>query len=249
MLNLLFIALLSTTIISSLHCAEPKETKESKSTLSKFIKTKRSTRSLSSNQLTPTIINAKIHTIAIEHEFLTAVRNKNNQEIQFHLSNPCLKLNMQDEHGNTALHIATNNFNAPIILQLLTLYQVDPTIRNKKLFMAHQLTTTLTVNKDELTPIKYALFRASTIHFTMVKECEQILLTKPQGNITSEEMKQAIQNIKTTITTTESNQDRKLPKKTRLNDSNEDEFIQNKIFYTLNDLKKATPQKNNCSIL
>jgi len=245
MFHLLFITLLSTTIISSSHCAE---SREPKSALSKLIKNKRTTRSSSSNQLTSTITNTKINNIIIEHEFLTAVRNKNNQEIQFHLSNPCLKLNMQDEHGNTALHIATNDFNAPIILQLLTLHQIDPTIRNNKLFMAHQLAATLTVNKEELTPIKYALFRASTIQFTTVQECEKILLTKPQGNITRVEMEQAIKNIKDTIKKIENSQQKPLPKETRL-DNNEDKFIQNKIFYTLNDLKKTTTQKNNCSIL
>jgi len=244
MFHLLFITLLSTTIISSSHCAEPKEPK---STLSKLIKNKR-LRSASSNHLTSTVIKAKINNIVTEHEFLTAVRNNNNQEIQFHLSNPCLNLNMQDGEGNTALHIATEKFYVPTILQLLTLYQVDPTIRNQKFFMAHQLAATLTANTEEKTQIKYALFRASTIQFTVVKECEQILLTKPQGITTKKEMEQAIQNIKKTITTTENSQQITLPKEARL-ENNEDILIQNKIFYTLNDLKKTTTQKNNCSIL
>lgn len=233
MLHLLFITLLSTTIISSLQCAESKKNgngnghtkNEEISPVKKFLKKRSgSERSLSSNsslvikknslsspeQPVPLSISAPNLTpkIVQEHLFLTDIRNNNIKRItEFHFNNPSLDFNMYDTQKNTALHIAIINWHTTIIEELLKKPQVNPVSMNIDNKWPHYFipkqNNQIKENQLTIEKIKCLLFKSSQIHLTTREHCQQIISQKPHGDITPDEMEQTILNIKTKIKNTE----------------------------------------------
>ncbi len=292
MLHLLFITLLSTTIISSLQCAESKlqcaesklqcaesklqcaESKKNGDGNHKKIKifNRKSQRSLSTTNASSSIkssdliaqqpicssvsaphLTPKIH----EHLFLTDIRNNNIERItQFHFNNHYLDFNMCcNEKKNTALHIAVINWHTMIIEELLKKPQVDPTKKNIDNKMPHYFIPKQNsqTKEDQLTieKIKCILFKSSQIHLTTLEHCQYIISQKPHGDITPNEMKQTILDIKTKIKSTEEIQNKTsavLPTENcfKIVDFNEkftDQFFTYKVFQLLEQEKERIKQE------
>ena len=255
MLNLLFLLFVSTAAVSSLQCMEmtlQDSDKSSKKTNDKkaFFQKRSSKKSLSSP-----VISEQIHVSYIEHELITATRNKDYETIQFHLSNRYANLNeIRDPQKNTILHCAAMYLNLEVIEIFLKEPRIDSSIRNINnklaldLINPHNNTTLCAILEtnpelsDKISTVRNALFARATLDITTTQECVPFrLIYQKQGFITSNLMNDLIKIIRAKSKLVETNkQAEELPSSALLPIYANDDFIRDMVFFRL-----SLPEINN----
>ena len=243
MLNLLPILLVLTTAVSSLHCMETPSKKT-------FFQRKASKKSMSS----PTI-SEQTNISYIEHELITATRNKDSDTIKFHLSNRYANLNeIRDLQKNTLLHCAAMHLNLDAIDIFLNEPRIDSSIKNINNQLAHEflnphdnrnitLCATLKTAKnpeelsEQISTMRSMLFARVTLDITATQECVPFRpIYQKQGFITSTLMNDIIKIIIAKSKLVETNkQSAELPLSALLPSyTKNDDFMKNMVFFRLN---------------
>lgn len=232
---------------SLVNCMEPQKSSNERLTKkkSKILTLSRKT----SNDKTIDEKNAITYTIQQEHPFIiathTAILSNDYTAIKFHLSNPHLNPNMQDQNGYPALHLFAQAKNYEGIKILLDDYRIDVSIQD---IDQKRISDYLNKNKingiDEidridgnLSRLRQELFARHNLDIVTYEKCRGIKSFYDRCLITHAFITEVIEQIKHKINHDRNQSDQEVPQSAKFPEYATDEFITKKIWFILSSLQ------------